>query len=416
MRIVVLGSGVIGVTSAWYLAQQGHQVTVLESEPGPALKTSHANAGQISFGYTSPWAAPGIPFKAMKWLLQQDAPLSIRPDGTLFQWQWMWQMLLNCTQSRYKVNKERMLRLSEYSMQCLQHLQTELQLHFEQRHLGTIQLFRTNTQCKGAAKDIALLEQCGIPYQLLSAHELSEYEPALEQVRHKLAGGLRLPNDETGDCYQFTQQLAQRAAQAGVDFRYGCTVSRLLSDGRQITGAQCSEEVIEGDLYVMACGVYSRELLQPWFKLPVYPVKGYSLTIPMGNEHGAPQSTVLDEKYKVAITRFDQRIRVGGMAELSGYNLKLRPSRRHTLEKVFQDLFPRAGDVAQAEFWTGLRPMTPDSTPIIGHTRFDNLWLNTGHGTLGWTMACGSGKLLAALVSGITPDIAWRDLSLQRYQ
>ncbi|PZX30753.1 D-amino acid dehydrogenase subunit [Cupriavidus phytorum] len=419
MRVLVLGSGVIGVTSAWYLAKAGHEVTVVDREAGPALGTSFANAGQISPGYASPWAAPGVPLKAIKWMFQEHAPLSIRPDGTLFQLQWMWQMLLNCSAGRYAVNKERMVRLAEYSRDCIRALRAETGIAYEGRQQGTLQVFRTDEQLHGAAKDIAVLEQAGVPYQLLSREELAASEPALAAVRHKLAGGLRLPNDETGDCALFTQRLANMAGTLGVRFLYNRSIDGLMSQGDAVTGAVVDGEPMAADLVVVALGSWSTQLVKPFLRgmsnLPVYPLKGFSITVPLSDASRAPVSTVLDETYKVALTRFDDRIRVGGMAQIVGYDRSLDPAKRRTLEHVVTDLFPGAGDVSQATFWTGLRPMTPDGTPIVGPTQVRGLWLNTGHGTLGWTMACGSGKLLSDLVSGKSPAIRADDLSVGRY-
>ncbi|QEZ45922.1 D-amino acid dehydrogenase [Cupriavidus oxalaticus] len=419
MRVLVLGSGVIGVTSAWYLAKAGHEVTVVDREAGPALGTSFANAGQISPGYASPWAAPGVPLKAIKWMFQEHAPLSIRPDGTLFQLQWMWQMLLNCSAERYAVNKERMVRLAEYSRDCIRTLRAETGIAYEGRQQGTLQVFRTDEQLQGAAKDIAVLEEAGVPYQLLSREELAASEPALAAVSHKLSGGLRLPNDETGDCQLFTTRLSQMAEMLGVRFLYNRSIDSLMTQGDAVTGAVVNGEPISADLVVVALGSWSTQLVKPFLSgmsnLPVYPLKGFSITVPLSDASRSPVSTVLDETYKVAITRFDDRIRVGGMAQIVGYDRSLDPAKRRTLEHVVTDLFPGAGDVSQATFWTGLRPMTPDGTPIVGPTQVRGLWLNTGHGTLGWTMACGSGKLLSDLVSGTSPAIRADDLSVGRY-
>ncbi|MFB4357091.1 D-amino acid dehydrogenase [Pantoea sp. BS_4] len=415
MKIIVLGSGVVGVTTAWYLQQAGHQVTVIEREAGPALGTSAANAGQISPGYAAPWAAPGVPLKAVKWMVQRHAPLSVRPDGSRFQLAWMMQMLKNCNPHSYAVNKARMVRLAEYSRDCISALRASTGIEYEGRQGGTLQLFRTEQQFENAARDIAVLQEAGVPYQLLEADQLATIEPALADVKHKLTGGLRLPNDETGDCQLFTQRLAALARDAGVTFRFNTQVDALLTEGDRISGIVCGDQTLTADGYVMAFGAYSTQLLRPLMYIPVYPLKGYSLTIPLADEAGAPVSTVLDETYKIAITRFDNRIRVGGMAEIVGYSKTLLPARRQTLEMVVNDLYPRGGRVEQATFWTGLRPMTPDGTPIVGHTHFTNLWLNTGHGTLGWTMACGSGQLLSDVISGKQPEIAHADYAVSRY-
>ncbi|MBU9293802.1 D-amino acid dehydrogenase small subunit [Burkholderia multivorans] len=415
MRVVILGSGVVGVASAYYLARAGHEVTVIDREAGPALETSFANAGQISPGYAAPWAAPGVPLKAVKWMFEKHAPLAIRLDGTRFQLQWMWQMLRNCTPERYAVNKSRMVRLAEYSRDCLQALRADTGIQYEGRTGGTLQLFRTQQQLDGAAKDIAVLREANVPFELLSPAELKNAEPALAAVSHKLTGGLRLPGDETGDCQLFTTRLAALAESLGVKFRYNTPIDGLAIAGGKIAGVQCGSETVRADAYVVALGSYSTNFVANLMKIPVYPLKGYSITAPIVNEAAAPVSTVLDETYKIAITRFDQRIRVGGMAEIVGFDKTLRAARRETLEMCVNDLFPGGGDTSKATFWTGLRPMTPDGTPIVGRTPVSNLFLNTGHGTLGWTMSCGSGQLLADLISGKKPAIQADDLSVHRY-
>ncbi|AOI56970.1 amino acid dehydrogenase [Burkholderia diffusa] len=415
MRVVILGSGVVGVASAYYLARAGHEVTVIDREAGPALETSFANAGQISPGYAAPWAAPGVPLKAVKWMFEKHAPLAIRLDGTRFQLQWMWQMLRNCTAERYAVNKGRMVRLAEYSRDCLQALRADTGIQYEGRTGGTLQLFRTQQQLDGAAKDIAVLQEANVPFELLSPAELKNAEPALAAVSHKLTGGLRLPGDETGDCQLFTTRLAALAESLGVKFRYNTPIDALAIAGGRIAGVQCGSETVRADAYVVALGSYSTSFVSNLMKIPVYPLKGYSITAPIVDETAAPVSTVLDETYKIAITRFDQRIRVGGMAEIVGFDKNLRAARRETLEMCVNDLFPGGGDTSKATFWTGLRPMTPDGTPIVGRTPVSNLFMNTGHGTLGWTMSCGSGQLLADLISGKKPAIQADDLSVHRY-
>ncbi len=416
MDIVVRGGGVVGVTSAWYLAKAGHKVTLLERRDGVALETSHANAGQISPGYASPWAAPGIPLKAAKWLLQKHAPFTVRPTSDPFQLRWMLKMFANCTPAAYAVNKGRMVRLAEYSRDCMKQLRGELALDYEGRQLGTLQLFRSQAQLDASQRDIAVLEEYGVPYQSLNADGCEEVEPALARVRGKVVGGLRLPGDETGDCFRFTQALADEARKLGVSFVFNCAIDEVeIAKGRAVA-VRAGEQRFQADAIVCALGSYGTGFLRPLgIELPVYPVKGYSLTLPMTDAEGAPRSTVLDETYKVAITRFDERIRVGGMAELSGFNLALNPRRHDTLAMVVRDLFPQGGNLEQATFWAGLRPMTPDGTPLVGPSPIPGLWLNTGHGTLGWTMAAGSGQLLSDLISGNTPDISDEGLTLARY-
>ncbi|MEH3038636.1 MAG: D-amino acid dehydrogenase [Sphingomonas paucimobilis] len=416
MRIVILGAGVIGVTSAWYLAQAGHEVVVIDRQAGPALETSFANAGEISPGYASPWAAPGIPAKAMKWLFMEHAPLILRPQMDLAMLRWLAAMLGNCNARDYAVNKGRMVRLAEYSRDKLIELRGATGISYDERSKGTLQLFREEKQLAGIDKDIAVLKADGVAYEVLDRDGCIAAEPGLAGSNIPLAGGLRLPGDETGDCFKFTNRLAEMAAAAGVEFRMGTTIRRLVRQGGRITGVETDGGMVTGDAYLVALGSFSPKLVRPLgLKLPVYPVKGYSITVPIVDDARAPVSTLLDESYKVAITRLGDRIRVGGMAEISGFNNDLPEARRATLEYSLGSLFPGAGDTSRASYWSGLRPMTPDSTPVVGPTKFDNLFLNTGHGTLGWTMACGSGAVIADLMSGKRAAIETADLSIARY-
>jgi D-amino-acid dehydrogenase len=414
MRVIVLGSGVVGVATAYYLARDGHEVTVIERQGGPALETSFGNAGQVSPGHAGPWGAPGVPLKALRWLFQRHAPFSFRPDGTLYQLQWMWQMARNCTPERYAVNKERMVRLAEYSRDCLRALRRDTGIAYEDRQRGTLQLFRTAQQFDDATKDVAILQRAGVPFELLDGAGLARAEPALAHAGSRLAGGLRLPNDETGDCRLFTTRLADLARAHGVRFEFDTTVRALRAERGEVAGVATDRGTFTADRYVVALGSWSRLLLAPLLHVPVYPLKGYSITLPIVDAGRAPVSTVTDETYKVAITRFDDRIRVAGMAEVAGYDRTLRARRRATLEMVVRDLFPGAGG-ASTDFWTGLRPKTPDGTPIVGATPYANLFLNTGHGTLGWTMSCGSASVIADLVGGRTPAIRADDLDVFRY-
>lgn len=416
MKIVVLGSGVIGVTTAYYLADAGHEVTVVDRQAGPALETSFANAGEVSPGYASPWAAPGIPAKAVRWLMMRHAPLILRPELNLPTMSWLLATLRNCTAARYARNKGRMVRLAEYSRDLLVDLRRETGIAYDERTLGTLQLFRTQAQLDGVYKDVAVLRETGVPFELLDAAGCQAAEPGLAHAREPVVGGLRLPNDETGDCYKFTVALAELAAAKGVTFRYGVDVRALRQAGGRVVAVDTSEGDIAADAFVAALGSYTPALLKPLgLRLPIYPVKGYSITVPIADAARAPVSTLLDETYKVAITRLGDRIRVGGMAEISGFNNRLEPRRRATLEHSLQSLFPDAGEIAGGSFWSGLRPMTPDGTPIVGPTRLPNLFINAGHGTLGWTMACGSGRLIADIMGGAPSAIARDDLALSRY-
>ncbi len=417
MRIVILGAGVIGVTSAWYLAKAGHDVTVIDRQPAPALETSFANAGEISPGYASPWAAPGIPMKAVKWLFMNHPPLIINAKPDLAKIEWVTRMLLNCTSSAYGINKSRMVRLAEYSRDCVIQLRADTGIAYDERSRGTLQLFRTGKQVDAAYKDIKVLKADGVPFEVLDADGCIASEPGLAPNRAKFTGGLRLPGDETGDCFKFTNILADMAQAAGVTFQFGTRIDRLEKDGATIAAVHTSVGRITADAFVLALGSYSPQMARPFgMRLPVYPVKGYSITAPIVNEIKAPVSTIMDESYKIAITRLGNRIRVGGMAEISGFNNTLHERRKSTLQHSVEDLFGGAADQSKATFWSGLRPMTPDGTPILGASTIPNLWLNTGHGTLGWTMAAGSGRVLADLISGRQADIKTDDLSYARYQ
>ena len=417
MQILILGSGVIGTTCAYYLAKAGHQVTVVDRQGEPAMETSFANAGEVSPGYSAPWAGPGVPLKAIKWMLMQHSPLVIWPMLDPAMWRWGASMLRNCTESRYALNKGRMVRLAEYSRDCLRALRDETGIAYDERSQGTLQLFRTQKQLDGTGKDIEILQQYGVAFELLDRAGYIGVEPALAHVKEKFVGALRLPGDETGDCFKFTQRLAQMAQALGVQFRFGVDIRALASDGQTITGVGTSQGVLKADRYLVALGSYSPLLLAPvGIRIPVYPVKGYSITVPIDDATRAPESTIMDETHKVAVTRLGDRIRVGGTAELAGYSLALRESRRSTLNHVLTDLFPGSGDVGKGEFWTGLRPMTPDGTPVVGGSAYPNLYLATGHGTLGWTMATGTGRVMADLMSGRTTDISLDGLTVDRYR
>lgn len=417
MHTLILGSGVLGVASAWYLAKAGHQVTVVDRQSGVAEETSHGNAGMISPGYATPWAAPGVPIKAIKWLLQDLAPLMIKyRELDMNTLSWMSKMISNCNEKSYQINKERMMRLAEYSRDCFKQLREELPIEYDGRQQGTLQVFRTQKQLDGLVKDIKVLDECGVNYSQLSTKECFKYEPALANVENKIAGGLHLPGDETGDCYMFTQALAKECEKLGVTFLMNTNINHLNESNGKIVSVSTDKGDLIADNYLVALGSFSTQMVkQIGIKLPVYPIKGYSLTLPIEDEACAPRSTVMDETYKIAVTRFNNRIRVGGTAEIANYNLELKNKRRDNVEFVINDLFPGAAKVSKAEFWTGLRPMTPDSTPILGGSKYSNLFLNTGHGTLGWTMSLGSGKFIADVISHKKTDINPDGLSIDRY-
>lgn len=416
MKVLILGSGVIGVTSAWYLRRAGHEVTVVDRQSAPGLETSHANGGQVSWGAGTPWAAPGIPLKALKWMLRPHSPLVLRPHFDPAMWQWLFRMLANCTGERYAINKERMLRLSRYSHACLTALRRETGIRYDEHATGILELFRSARELDDALRDAALLKQWDVECRLLERADCVAQEPALRAAREKIVGGLHFPGDESGDCFQFTQALAKLAESEGVSFALDTRIERLEADGDRIGRVYTDKGAMSADACVLACGSYSPLMLRPLgIDLPVYPVKGYSVTLPLMDAGAAPAGSVTDTTYKVVITRLGDKLRGAGTAELTGYDLSLRPSRLAAIQHVLADLFPGAGDPARAQPWCGLRPMTPDNPPVLGATPYKNLFLNTGHGTLGWTMACGSGKILADIVSGRPADIDLNGLGLARF-
>lgn len=415
MKILVLGGGVIGVTSAWYLGEAGHEVTVVERQTAAAMETSFANGGQISWSSATPWAAPGIPWQALKWLFKLRSPLVLRPRLDPAMWRWLFEMLRNCTHARFIANRERMLRLARYSHECLVALRKKTGIQYDQRMRGTLVLHRSQHSLDRFAIESELLKRLQIAFQVFNRAGCVAQEPALARVSEKIVGGIYFPQDESGDCRKFTQELTQRSEKNGVRFDGATTIERLLVSGDRIEGALTNRGERTADVYVLACGSYTPVFLRPLgIRLPVYPVKGYSLTVPVTDAAAAPLGSLTDETYKVVVTRLGDRIRVAGMAELAGYDLRLRSSRLAAMAHVAHDLFPGAGDFSRAEPWCGLRPMTPGNPPILGVSPYKNLFLNTGHGTQGWTMACGSGKAVADLVSGRQPEVSLQEFSLDQ--
>ena len=417
MHIIILGSGVIGVTNAYYLAKEGHQVTVIDRQSAAGMETSFANAGQISPGYSAPWAAPGVPKKAVKWMLSKYAPLIVNFKPEWDKIKFITRMFANCTEKAYGTNKDRMVRLAEYSRQSLIELDKEIEFDYNHERKGTLQIFRTEAQLKASAKDIAVLKENNVPFELLDADGCVAAEPGLADVKKDIAGGLRLLNDMTGDCFKLTTQLMEKCREMGVEFMFDTSIDKLnMSEGKISSVATSAGDLI-ADKYIMALGCYSTKLLKEvGIDSPVYPVKGYSLTIPVINEDAAPVSTIMDETYKVAVTRLGNRIRVAGVAELTGYDLSIGDKQRDTMRHVIANLFPNGTDLSDDNIWCGLRPMTPDGTPIIGKTDISNLFLNTGHGTLGWTMSFGSARVLTDIICGKEPKIRSDNFAISRYK
>ncbi len=409
MEIIVLGAGVIGVASAWYLAEAGHRVTVLERQPGPALETSFANGGQVSISHAEPWANPDAPAKILGWLGRENAPLKFRPRWEAAQWAWSVRFLRECLPGRTRKNAAAIAALARLSGASLRELRARTGIEYDQLTRGILHVFTEPGDYAAARRKLPGLAALGLHLELKSAAECADLEPALKASRVPIHGGLYCPDDESGDARKFTEALAALAARRGVAFRYGTRVDGLEAGGGRVTGVRVAAdgrgEVLGADAYVVCLGSYSPRLLAPLGeRLPIYPVKGYSVTVPAGE--GAPTVSLTDEAKKLVFSRLGSRLRVAGMAELSGYDLSLDPRRcALILDRVFE-LFPRAGDRGAAECWTGLRPATPGNVPVIGRSRrHENLYLNTGHGTLGWTLACGSARVLADLVGGLRPPL-----------
>ncbi|CUB05749.1 D-amino acid dehydrogenase [Marinomonas fungiae] len=416
MKVCILGAGVIGLTSAYYLAKKGMQVTVVDRQADVAMEASFANAGQVSPGYSAPWAAPGVPLKAVKWLFEKYAPLKISPELELKKVAWMSKMLRNCTASKYNINKSRMMALAEYSRDCFIDLRKEIGIQYDDGQGGTLQLFRSDAQVESSEKDIKVLKSLGVAHEVLSPTEILKVEPGLAPVIDKFKGGLRLTGDETGDCFMFCNALKKQCEDLGVTFKFNTQITKLVVEQGKIQTVATSEGNIDCEQLLVCLGSYSKEMLKAiGLDVPIYPVKGYSLTVPISDAQFAPTSTIMDETYKVAVTRLGNRIRAAGTAELAGYNLDLPKARTDTITHVVSDVFPQGADLAEAEYWTGLRPMTPDGTPIIGETPIKGLYLNTGHGTLGWTMSCGSAAVIADIMAGEVTAIDSSSLAVKRY-
>jgi D-amino-acid dehydrogenase len=416
VKVLVLGAGVIGVTTAYSLAADGHEVTVLDRQPGPGLETSFGNAGNVCPSYATPWAAPGMRWKAAKWLFERDAPLAVqwRADARLAGWAAAW--LANCSRERFERNKRRMQRLSHYSLACLRELRGLLGLRYDETTQGILQLLRTDDELAAVANHTPVLAAAGIPYKVLDAGGCIDVEPGLAHARVPFAGGLHLPGDETGDCQLFTRRLADEVRQRGVQFRFATTVEAITVQGGRASGAATSAGLFTADRCVVALGCGAVPLLAPLgIRLPIQPVKGYSLTLPIARPDRAPRASVMDEHTKIAITRLGDRVRAAGTAELGATSTEAPPDRCRTLARVLRELYPDAAAPGEPKYWAGLRPMTPDGPPILGATPVADLLLNVGHGSQGWSMACGSGRVLADLVAGRKPEIDLEGLALGRY-
>jgi D-amino-acid dehydrogenase len=415
MRVLVLGSGLLGVSSAYYLSQLGHEVTVLDRQASPAAETSFANGGQISVSHAEPWANPSAPLKVLQWLGKEDAPLLFRIRADMRQWLWGLQFLRECTPARTSHNIKQIVRLGTYSRDMLQALRRDTGLSYAQRTQGILHFYTTQKEFDGALKPAELMRQLGCERQVISADEAVRLEPALQHIRPQLAGATYTAEDESGDANLFARELVKLCQNAGVKFLMSHTVTALREAGGTVDHVEATDsegrfQRVRADAYVMAMGSMSPIYAAPLgINLPIYPAKGYSVTMPVVDATKAYQVSLTDDEYKLVFSRYTteagDRMRIAGTAELNGYDRYLNRVRCEAIVKRVEQLFPGAGDAEQAQFWTGLRPATPSNVPLIGKTKLSNFYLNTGHGTLGWTHACGSGKSIARIISGLTPEV-----------
>ncbi|NYT57446.1 D-amino acid dehydrogenase [Alcaligenaceae bacterium] len=410
MKIAVLGSGIIGVSTAWWLNQAGHDVVVIDRESGPAQATSRANGGQISVSYSEPWASPQTPLRLLRWLCQDNAPMLFRPQFDLKQWWWGLMFLRECLPGRLAPNIRAMVRMSEYSRNTLQAMRSELGIEYNHLERGILNFYRDPAEFEHSQKMADVMRDFGVDRRIVSPDEIMQIEPALGNIRHAIIGGDYTAEDESGDVYLFTTALAERARQAGVEFRYDTQVSRLLPAGGQIQGAEVINdqglyETVRADAYVAALGVFTPELVTPLgVSCNVYPAKGYSATFDIVDSQAAPTVSLTDSAHKVVYSRLGNQLRMAGTAELGGYSRALRTNRCQNMTQLARELFPTALEFDNVRYWSGLRPSTPSNVPLIGRTKIQNLYLNTGHGSLGWTMGAGSGRALADLICGRKPE------------
>jgi D-amino-acid dehydrogenase len=411
MKVIVLGAGVVGTASAWYLRQAGHEVTVLERQPGPALETSFANGCQISVSHAEPWANPATLLKVLRGLGRDDAPLLFRLRADPLQWRWCMQFVRECRPARVAANLRQIVAIAEYSRRSLQALRAETGIEYDSLARGILHFYTDQQEFDKSCHAAAAMRELGCPRTTIDADEVVRIEPALAGARAKLVGGDFTASDESGDVYKFTSQLATKGQAAGIDFRYNTTATRLLVEAGKVSGVEMIDgegrhQVLHADAFVIALGSFSVALLAPLgIGLMIYPGKGYSATYPIIDAAAAPTVSLTDDGHKLVLSRLGSRLRVAGTCELNGYSRELNPVRCAAITRRVRELFPDACDYDRASYWAGLRPLTPSNVPYIGKTRYANLYLNTGHGTLGWTMGCGSGRALADIVSGRQPEV-----------
>jgi D-amino-acid dehydrogenase len=426
MKVIVLGSGIIGTASAWFLNKAGHEVTVVDRQPGPAQETSFANGCQISVSHAEPWANPTAPKKILKWLGREDAPLLFRLRPEWLQWKWGMHFLRECLPARTDHNIRQIVAIAEYSRQTLQALRSEAGIEYDHLTRGILHFYTDAREFEHSLHAARVMREMGCPRNSIGADEVLRMEPALASIRDKIVGGDYTATDESGDIYKFTVSLAEKARQSGVEFRFNTMVTRLLTQGAgtsakiagvEVIDAQGRHQVLHADAFVLAMGSFSTPLVKPLgIDLMIYPGKGYSATFTVTNPDAAPTVSVTDDGHKLVISRLGNRLRVAGTCELNGYTRELNTVRCEAITRRTRELFPDACDYENPTYWTGLRPLTPSNVPYIGKTRFSNLFLNTGHGTLGWTMGCGSGKAIAEIVSGRHPDVDFAFTGMPRFK
>ena len=420
MKTIVLGAGLLGVTSAYYLRRLGHDVVVVDRQASPAAETSFANGGQISVSHAEPWANPSAPLKVLQWLGKEDAPLLFRLRADMRQWLWGLAFLRECTPARTRHNIEQIVRLGTYSRSMLQDLRAERGIEYDQRTQGILHFYTSRKEFDGAEAPAAQMRALGCDRRVISADEAVRIEPALAHIRPTLAGATYTAEDESGDANRFARELVARCRADGVQFLMSHTVTALREAGGAIDHVEATDsegrfQRIRGDAYVLAMGSLSPLYAAPLgIRLPIYPAKGYSVTMPVKDARMAHQVSLTDDEYKLVFSRLGDRLRIAGTAELNGYDRDLNRVRCEAIVRRVEQLFPGAGDATQAQYWTGLRPATPSNLPIIGRSKLPNLYLNTGHGTLGWTHSCGSGKSIARIVSGLAPEVDFAFSGIER--
>ena len=420
MKVIVLGAGLLGVTSAYFLRQQGHEVTVVDRQASAAAETSFANGGQISVSHAEPWANPGAPVKVLKWLGKEDAPLLFRLRADARQWRWGLQFLRECTPARTRHNIEQIVRLGTYSRDTLQQLRRDRDIAYDERTQGILHFYTSQQEFDAAEAPAAQMRELGCDRRVISADEAVKIEPALAHIRPQLAGATYTSEDESGDANRFARELVKRCEQDGVQFLMSHTVTALRAAGGEIDHVEATDsegrfQRLRADAYVLAMGSLSPLLAKPLgIELPIYPAKGYSVTMPVKDASMAHQVSLTDDEFKLVFSRLGDRLRIAGTAELNGYDRDLNRVRCEAIVRRVEELFPGAGDTERAQFWTGLRPATPSNVPLIGRSKVGKLFLNTGHGTLGWTHACGSGKSIARIVAGLAPEVDFAFTGVER--